>query len=158
MTKRSLKQWQQTRTMKSRKQMLGVLVLVAGTLAAALLAIYLNAPESSQEGTVEVTPATLSPEGMHGEALFKANCAACHGQNAAGTKQGPPLIHDIYNPGHHSDKAFYLAAATGVRQHHWPYGDMPPQPQVSQEEVTKVIRYIRELQEANGIVYKAHSM
>ena len=80
----------------------------------------------------------------------------CHGPNAAGTKLGPPLIHDIYEPGHHSDQAFYLAAATGVRAHHWPYGDMPAQPQVSEAEVGLIIRYIRELQEANGIVARSY--
>ncbi len=143
----------QLRTMKQRKQMLGFLVLAACLLALlAALSYYFAPSESSQAVTVNVFPATLSQEGEIGEAVFKANCAACHGENAAGTNLGPPLIHDIYNPSHHSDQAFYLAAAGGVRQHHWLYGDMPPQPQVSQEEVTMIIRYIRELQAANGII------
>lgn len=130
--------------------------IVFGAVAA--LAIMSRSTEESQAVTVQVTPAALSAEAEAGEVLFKANCMACHGERASGTNLGPPLIHDIYNPGHHSDEAFYLAAATGVRQHHWPYGDMPPQPQVSREEVTKIIRYIREVQEANGIRYKPHRM
>lgn len=163
-----MKKQRQARTIKKRQEarnlkvMKGTLVLLAlgvcAVGAAALLARNLASTEGGQAFTVDVKPATLSQEGQEGAALFKMNCQVCHGQNAAGTKLGPPLIHDIYNPGHHSDKAFYLAAATGVRQHHWPYGDMPPQPQVSRDDVTKIIRYIRELQEANGIVYKAHSM
>ncbi len=137
--------------------MLGALVLVAGALvAAALLTIYLTAPEEDQGVTVAVTPAALSPEAAEGEVLFNNNCAECHGPNAAGTKQGPPLIHDIYNPGHHSDESFYLAVAVGSRAHHWPYGDMPAQEQVSREEATLIIKYIRELQEANGIVYERY--
>lgn len=128
--------------------------IVFGAVAA--LAIMSRSTEKSQSVTVQVTPAALSPEAEAGEALFKANCRACHGPNAAGTNLGPPLIHDIYNPGHHSDKAFYLAAQIGVRQHHWTYGDMPPQPQVTEEDVALIIRYIREMQEANGIVYKRY--
>ena len=147
------------RVWKKRKQALLFIVIgviALGAIAAA--AIVSNVPQDSQAFTVEVIPASLSQEGQEGAALFKMNCQVCHGPNAAGTKLGPPLIHDIYNPGHHSDQAFYLAAASGVRQHHWPYGDMPAQPQVAQEDVAKIIRYIRELQEANGITYKAHSM
>ena len=144
-----------------KKRMQALLFIVIGVIALgaiAAAAIVSNVPQDSQAFTVEVIPASLSQEGQEGAALFKMNCQVCHGPNAAGTKLGPPLIHDIYNPGHHSDQAFYLAAASGVRQHHWPYGDMPAQPQVAQEEVAKIIRYIRELQEANGITYKAHSM
>ena len=147
------------RVRKKRKQaLLFIIVGVIALGAIAAAAIVSNVPQDSQAHTVEVVPASLSQEGQEGAALFKMNCQVCHGPNAAGTKLGPPLIHDIYNPGHHSDQAFYLAAASGVRQHHWPYGDMPPQPQVAREEVAKIIRYIRELQEANGITYKAHSM
>ena len=44
----------------------------------------------------------------------------------------------------------------GVRAHHWPYGDMPAQPQVTREDVGLIIRFVREVQEANGIVRKAY--
>ncbi len=145
--------------MKKRKEMIAAGLLGILAIAAAALFAFLNRPAvDGTAPTVEVAPAELSPEGMAGKDLFKANCMACHGERAAGTNLGPPLIHDIYNPGHHSDEAFYLAAAIGVRQHHWTYGDMPPQPQVSREDASKIIRYIRELQEANGITYKAHRM
>jgi mono/diheme cytochrome c family protein len=142
--------------MKNRQGIVA-LVLIAWTvfvLVAALAIVSRTTDESAV--TVQVTPAALSAEGTEGQAVFEANCMACHGPNAAGTKLGPPLIHDIYNPGHHSDKAFYLAAALGVRAHHWNYGDMPAQPQVSEAEVGLIIRYIRELQEANGILRKSY--
>ena len=152
MTKRDHKRQGQRREQLILAAALGLAALVA----VGLLAYFALSEDESAVVTVEVLPAELSDEGLHGEALFKANCQACHGTNAAGTKLGPPLIHDIYNPGHHSDEAFYLAAATGVRQHHWPYGDMPAQPQVEREDVTLIIRFVRELQEANGIVRKAY--
>ena len=157
MTKRTVKRQEQRREQKRRKQLILAAVLgLAALVAVGLLAYFALSEDESAAVTVEVLPAELSAEGQQGEALFKANCQACHGPNAAGTKLGPPLIHDIYNPGHHSDDAFYLAAATGVRQHHWPYGDMPAQAQVSREDVTLIIRFVRELQEANGIVRKAY--
>jgi len=152
-----MKKRNRLRAMKQRQRMVMLAVIawiVFGAVAA--VALLSRTTEESPAVTVQVTPAALSDEAMEGETVFNANCRACHGPNAAGTKLGPPLIHDIYNPGHHSDQAFYLAAATGVRAHHWPYGDMPPQPQVSRDEVTQIIRYIREVQEANGIVRKAY--
>ena len=105
-----------------------------------------------------VTVPELSAAAAAGETAFDKNCVQCHGANAAGSEQGPPLVHDIYNPGHHGDGAFVRAAQQGVRQHHWPFGDMPAQPQVSEEEVAAIVRYVRELQVANGIVYREHNM
>lgn len=118
---------------------------------------FLN-PRSAMESVAVSVPATLSAEAMAGARSFTANCAQCHGTNAAGTAKGPPLVHDVYNPGHHADAAFVMAARLGVRQHHWPYGDMPPQPQVTEGEIRAIIQYVRELQQANGIVTKAHVM
>lgn len=100
----------------------------------------------------------LSAIGISGRAAFEANCAACHGLKAAGTDKGPPLVHDIYNSGHHSEGTFFLAARLGVRQHHRPYGDMPPQRQVTEQQVAAIVQYVRELQAANGIRYQPHRM
>lgn len=103
-------------------------------------------------------PQQLSAVAGDGKALFEAECAACHGQAGGGTDKGPPLVHDIYNPGHHADLAFVMAARNGVRAHHWPFGDMPPRPQVTEAQINAIIRYVRELQQANGIVYRPHQM
>lgn len=108
--------------------------------------------------TVAVTIPDLSPVAVKGERYYDNSCISCHGEHASGSKNGPPLIHDIYNPGHHGDEAFYRAASQGVRQHHWPYGDMPPRAQLTKSEILYIIAYVRELQEANGIVYKPHRM
>ncbi|MBL4692472.1 MAG: cytochrome c [Magnetovibrio sp.] len=85
-----------------------------------------------------------------GEAAFNKNCAACHGERAIGTEQGPPFLNRVYVPGHHGNQAFFQAIKTGTTQHHWPYGDMPPQPQVSQGDAASIIAYVRAVQAANG--------
>jgi len=104
-----------------------------------------------------IVPA-VSGEALAGQAIFEANCASCHGINGVGTNKGPPLVHDIYNPGHHSDDAFYRAIRNGVHQHHWPFGNMPAQTQVSESQVAQILSYVRELQAAIGIHYRPHRM
>ena len=93
----------------------------------------------------------LSPQQHTGRALFDANCTACHGQNALGSDRGPPLLHRIYEPSHHSDSAFLLAVRKGVRAHHWKYGNMPAIDGISDNEVVQITAYVRALQRANGI-------
>jgi len=110
------------------------------------------------EDPVKVMVPEFSQQAEQGAKVFAANCASCHGVNAAGTEKGPPLVHDIYNPGHHADEAFIRATRFGVRQHHWPYGNMPAQPQISETDVRAIIEYVRELQTANGIKYRPHNM
>jgi mono/diheme cytochrome c family protein len=93
----------------------------------------------------------LTTEAQAGRKLFEVKCIACHGKNATGTKNGPPLVHKIYEPNHHSDISFYRAVAQGTRAHHWRFGNMPPVSGVRKDEVAKIIGYVRELQRANGI-------
>lgn len=109
-----------------------------------------------RKGHVDVTVPALSKMGTTGQRAFNETCAKCHGENGAGTMKGPPLVHSIYNPGHHNDKSIYNAMRNGVRQHHWPYGDMPKQTSVGFMESTAIVKFIREMQEANGIVYQQH--
>ena len=103
------------------------------------------------EGSAIPEPAEMPEELFAGEATFNANCARCHGERAAGTAQGPPLVHKIYEPNHHGDFAFQRAAATGVRAHHWNFGDMPKIPEVTPEDVRQITEYIRWLQRQAGI-------
>ncbi len=102
---------------------------------------------------VEVAlPAELSAEAQIGKRAFEAKCAACHGTNAAGQNDvAPPLVHKIYEPSHHSDMAFVLAAKNGVRAHHWNFGNMPPVEGLTDGDVKLIARYVRELQKENGI-------
>lgn len=90
-------------------------------------------------------------EHREGEELFRGHCSACHGVAAVGTDRGPPLVHPVYEPGHHADAAFLLAVRRGVRAHHWGFGDMPPLPEVSQEEVVRIVGYVRWLQHRAGM-------
>ena len=95
------------------------------------------------------------PNAVTGKTLFDKHCAACHGIDLKGVdkgeKKGPPLLHKIYEPSHHGDAAFQLAAKSGVRAHHWPYGDMAPVPQVTPDEVAHITAYVRSEQRKVGI-------
>lgn len=103
-------------------------------------------------GGVEVTlPASFSQQAQAGRELFENNCQSCHGVNGTGTANGPPLIHKIYEPNHHSDRSFHRAVRDGVRAHHWQFGDMPAIEHVEPKQVDSIIVYVRELQRANGI-------
>lgn len=95
---------------------------------------------------------------LAGQRAYDATCAKCHGANGTGTDKGPPFLDPVYNPGHHADEAFMRAVRNGVRQHHWGFGDMPAQPTVTESEIQQIVRYVRELQQANGMVFEAHRM
>ena len=112
-------------------------------------------PDAPLEGDAMVAvlvPASFSEQEQMGQRAFDAACASCHGTNAKG-RQGiaPPLVHKIYEPSHHGDAAFVLAAQNGVRAHHWRFGDMPPVQGVTRAEVLDIIAYVRALQRENGI-------
>ena len=97
-------------------------------------------------------PETLSARAQLGRDTYEANCAACHGPDAAGQEGiAPPLVHVIYEPGHHADESFQRAVALGVRAHHWRFGDMPPVEGLTRRDVAGIVAYVRELQRANGI-------
>ena len=97
-------------------------------------------------------PETLSVNAEIGKVAYEAKCAICHGANAAGQDGvAPPLVHKIYEPSHHGDAAFLLAAKNGVRAHHWRFGNMPPVEGVTDGYVKMIVAYVRELQRANGI-------
>ena len=93
----------------------------------------------------------FSAKAKAGARLFAENCAACHGENATGTDTGPPLLHKVYEPGHHPDRLFQRAVTHGVMSHHWQFGNMPPVPGLSQGDVARIIAFVREFQRANGI-------
>lgn len=130
---------------------IGVGAYVLQTTSSAQEAQITAPPEGAP--LVEVTvPAQFSEAATLGKTGFDAVCAACHGTNGAGKLGfGPPLVHKIYEPSHHGDMAFYVAVQQGVRAHHWPFGNMPPQEGLTKADVTNIISYVRELQRANGI-------
>jgi len=124
-------------------------LIVAGI---ALAGCDTNTTETTRNTATTTSGATTrTPDPVKGAALFAANCAACHGSNATGTDQGPPLIHRIYEPSHHDDFSFYRAVSSGSRQHHWQFGDMPPVPGVSFEDTGHIIAWVRQQQRKAGI-------
>jgi mono/diheme cytochrome c family protein len=122
-------------------------------LAILLLALLAAcAPGESEDAPAAPPPLPPTPaELAGGESLYVSACASCHGVEATGTSQGPPLAHVIYEPSHHGDASFQLAVRGGVRAHHWGFGDMPPQPQVAAEDVAEIVRYVRWVQRQRGI-------
>ena len=123
--------------------------MMRGALAAAAAAAC-----SGSEDEVARRLASLPPtpaEHRAGEQLFDRNCASCHGAKGRGTEKGPPLAHRVYEPNHHSDQAFYLAVRNGVAAHHWRFGNMPAQPQVSQADVAAIVAYVRWIQREAGV-------
>lgn len=142
----------------------GVAALGAGALALRGVATPEAGPtpivDSAMHGAAAAAPATpaaqivvpqLTASAALGEEFFTARCAACHGARAAGSKNGPPLIHPLYVPSHHGDYAFVSAARNGVKAHHWRFGDMKPVADVSDAQLGWIIAYVREVQRANGI-------
>lgn len=86
-----------------------------------------------------------------GAELYAASCALCHGERGVGTQTGPPLVHVVYEPGHHPDASFRNAVKNGVASHHWSFGNMPPRPELSDGDIDDVIAYVRALQREAGI-------
>ncbi len=135
-------------------------IVIVGLLLGGVGVVANNMMSGSAKATiVDVKmPMTLSKGAESGSKLFAENCAVCHGENGSGSDQGPPLIHDIYNPGHHADFSFLKAVANGVQSHHWTFGDMPAQEHVNPTQTKRIIQFIREVQVNNGIRYKKHQM
>jgi len=123
------------------------ILLIAITLLAACTA---ESPEE-RRARLHLPPPGFKGNPTIGHNLFNNACAQCHGVAGRGTQQGPPLIDDIYRPGHHADLAFYRAVKDGVKQHHWQFGDMPPVHGVSPEATAHIAAYIRALQRKAGI-------
>lgn len=134
-----------------QNQRLWIIVIAAILACGTLFVVWQFAAPTDGQSAQSVIVPDLSQRAESGRIAYDNNCAQCHGQNGSGTGSGPTLIHKIYEPSHHRDASFFSAAERGVQQHHWPFGDMPPQPQVSREEMGDIIQYIRELQRANGI-------
>ena len=125
-----------------------------------LSGLFLISPISANHNNshVDVKVGSLSAAASKGKIVFNTNCASCHGVNASGGMGGPPLIHNIYNPGHHANQSFINAVRNGVRQHHWNFGDMPAQQHVAFGDMVFLLKFIREVQEQNGIKTIAHKM
>ena len=128
----------------TKRFLIGVLLMGLGLLSAC------DATQPTQPTQTAVSGA-VPAEFQTGETTFNANCAACHGKQAAGTDHGPPLVHKVYEPNHHGDQAFQRAAANGVQAHHWQFGNMPKIEAVTPADVDQIVKYVRWLQRQAGI-------
>jgi len=133
-----------------------LVIAAVAVLVVGIGALRLFSAGSTSEGggkpMVSVTVPELTNEQKLGKATFDENCATCHGDHASGRDgSGPPLVHRIYEPGHHADISFRLAVRNGVRAHHWRFGNMPPVSGVSPDDIGGIVSYVRALQRANGI-------
>jgi mono/diheme cytochrome c family protein len=121
----------------------------------ALATVLLVACDSGDDAERRARLGLPSPDHVadtqRGAALFASHCRDCHGPGARGSDKGPPLLHGYYVPGHHADLAFYSAVRNGVVQHHWKFGDMPAQPQVTPEQAANITAYVRDLQRRQGL-------
>ena len=129
-----------------------LVALVAAVIALPVGVAYYNALQGPAAADVppNLVMPKLSDVAATGKIAFDETCAACHGPWGTGTDKGPSFLHQVYVASHHGDMAFVIAAQRGVRAHHWPFGNMPAQPHVSQEEVKTIIAFVREVQAANG--------
>ncbi|WP_420402408.1 c-type cytochrome [Nisaea sp.] len=118
------------------------------TILPAAIAFLIFATSSQAQEVRE--PDLKGPE-VFGKIAYEKFCAGCHGLNGVGTDKGPPFLHRVYAPGHHSDESFYLAALRGARAHHWRFGDMKPVEGVTEKQIEMIVKYVRALQRANGI-------
>ena len=129
-----------------------VRLVIAAAVISGVVSLASRWTTTDDNAVVEVAaPSQLSDIAQSGKAQFEARCSECHGQAGGGTNIGPPLIHRVYEAPHHADLAFRLAVQIGVRAHHWSFGDMPPQPDITGAEIAAITRYVREVQVANGV-------
>ena len=112
-------------------------------LVCAVLAVVLSSCSDEPSSTVA--------SGSSGEALYQASCASCHGSDLRGTDQGPPHLSQVYAPDHHPDTSFRAAISQGSRAHHWDFGDMRPVDGLDDDEIDRIIAYVREQQETHGL-------
>ncbi|QID18467.1 cytochrome c [Nitrogeniibacter mangrovi] len=123
-----------------------VIMLRFAALILALVAMTAHADMS-----IPTPSPGFKPRLIVGKTLYDKNCAKCHGADLTGTHQGPPMLNPIYRPGHHADPAFQMAVAHGAQAHHWPFGDMPPVPGLTPDDVGHITAYIRMRQRHAGI-------
>lgn len=120
-------------------------MVLAATLAAGACTVQSGSTIHTED--IEAQEPALVTEG---EALYLAECAGCHGADLRGSDEGPSLLSDIYEPGHHADFAFVRAIQHGASQHHWTFGRMEPIEHLGEDEIDAIIAYVREVQRIEG--------
>jgi mono/diheme cytochrome c family protein len=83
-----------------------------------------------------------------GEAIYRANCAQCHGGDLRGTARGPSLLVPIYGPEQLSDVEFADAIRNGVEERLWEFGPMPANKTITDEQIDAILTFVRARQTA----------
>lgn len=125
--------------------------MAGGTLLSLVSWVGLVSVAQAQTASAPAPSAGLMPNPAKGKGLFVQKCASCHGVDLKGNNSGPSFLHRVYEPSHHGDAAFQSAVAYGARAHHWKFGNMPPVPGVTPDDVAHITAYIRMEQRKVGI-------
>lgn len=123
-----------------------LILIITGLLAFSMVSVATHSAETNNANKPRV-PFQYAL----GLKKFQAMCSECHGEWGKGAKKGPPLTHRYYKPSHHNDNAFYHAALKGVKGHHWNFGDMPPVPGITKQDLDVIVPFVRWLQQESGI-------
>ena len=108
-----------------------------------------NAPAATSAATV--TPAMLE----RGREIYKANCVACHGETGKGDGPGAGVLKPP--PRDHTDRAYMSTLSDKEIADIIKMGGaikgkplMPSHPQLSGEDLTSLVAYVRSLSEPPG--------
>ena len=116
-----------------------------------LLAVFYERPAVTGKRAAYLPAEGFVGDVTTGQRIFKQHCTTCHGQQLEGSDKGPSLLHPYYKPDHHGDISIYMAVYQGVHQHHWQFGNMPAQKQLTAEDAGHLLRYIRSEQKRAGL-------
>ena len=127
-------------------------LVLAGIAAPAGVYIALDGgADAPMSSSAHMVIPNLSSQAFSGREHFAANCGSCHGAYGEGSDNGPVLIHMIYGETLFRDEEIVASVREGAPARNWPFGDMPAVPGVTDEQLTLMIGFLREVQAANGI-------
>ena len=114
--------------------------LIAGAITAALAVLGVACGDDGGDAA-----------GGRGEAIYQANCSACHGDDLRGASTGPSLLYDIYGPDELADEEIAAAIREGVEEQRWDFGDMPANGALGDSQIDQIIDHIRTVQSTEGL-------
>ena len=122
------------------------------TLAALVSVLTVALSACGSDDPVAAPPESLVPlaADADGASVYQARCASCHGEDLRGTDKGPSQLSIVYEPNHHGDESYRSAIRNGAPQHHWSFGDMPAVEDITDDQIERVILYVRTRQQALG--------
>lgn len=114
-----------------------------------VLSVALAASACTSDDAEPVAFVALSAT-ADGATIYAARCASCHGVDLRGTDKGPSQLSIVYEPNHHGDDSYRSAIRNGAAQHHWGFGNMPVIESITDDQIERVISFIRSEQQRLG--------